>query len=623
MRRSLTLLAATAVAVVLAGSVQADTGGFTHLTPIGRVRAPERGFLLGLPPATRVTRSRIELLENEVRIRSFSFAPIQAEGEGFGVVLLIDASDSMRGRASQGALVAARAFVRRTGASEQIGLVAFNRTATVLASPTEGQEALREALTRPPSLAHGTRIYDAIHAALELLREGKVSSGSVVLLSDGADTGSRLTERRLEARARAAHVRVFTVGLRSPSFDAASLKRLAAETGGSYSEAASAADLASIYDSLGRQLSTEYVIRYRSDTAPGTHVSVLVRVAGVGDVSAGYVTPRPAPIAPFHRSLFQRFWSSAASMLLIALLIAGLAAVGASLLLRVPRGTFMKRIAEFVTVTAPEDEREHRTALTTKVLAGAEESLAKTQWWAQFKEELEIARITVPAVHILFGAAIGTLLAAIVLYLISPVFIVFALGVPFITRDLVRRKLKKVRDDFAEQLPDNLQVLASALRAGHSFIGALAVVAQDAPEPAQREFRQVVADDQLGVPIEDSLREVARRMASTELEQVGLLAELQRASGGNMAEVLETVVETIRDRFDLRRLIKTLTAQGRMARWILTLLPVFLAIVLTLLNPSYMRPLFATTPGQVLVAVATVMVVTGSLVIKRIVNIKV
>jgi tight adherence protein B len=622
-RRSLTLLAATAVAVVLAGSVQADTGGFTHLTQIGRVRAPERGFLLGLPPATRVARSRLEVLENGVRIRGFSFAPIQAVGEGFGVVLLIDASDSMRGPASQGALAAARAFVRRTGAREQIGLVAFNRTATVLASPAQGQEGLRAALSRPPSLAHGTRIYDAIQAALDLLRESKVSSGSVVLLSDGADTGSRLSERRLEARARAAHVRVFTVGLRSPSFDAAALRRLARETGGSYSEAASAADLASIYDSLGRQLSTEYVIRYRSNTAPGTHVSVLVRVAGVGDVSASYVTPRPAPIAPFHRSLFQRFWSSPASMLLIALLIAGLAAVGASLLLRVPRGTFMKRIAEFVTVTAPEDEREHRSALTTKVLAGAEESLAKTQWWAQFKEELEIARITVPAVHILFGAAVGTLLAAIIFYLISPVFIVFALGVPFITRDLVRRKLKKVRDDFAEQLPDNLQVLASALRAGHSFIGALAVVAQDAPEPAQREFRQVVADDQLGVPIEDSLREVARRMASTELEQVGLLAELQRASGGNMAEVLETVVETIRDRFDLRRLIKTLTAQGRMARWILTLLPVFLAIVLSLLNPSYMRPLFATTPGQVLVAVATVMVVTGSLVIKRIVNIKV
>jgi tight adherence protein B len=257
------------------------------------------------------------------------------------------------------------------------------------------------------------------------------------------------------------------------------------------------------------------------------------------------------------------------------------------------------------------------------MFSGAEESLAKTRWWAQFNEELEIGRVPIPAVQILFGAAVGTLIAAVVLFLISPIYIVFALGVPFIVRGLVQRKLKSVRDDFAEQLPDNLQVLASALRAGHSFVGALSVVAADAPEPAQREFQRVVADDQLGVPIDESLREVARRMASTELEQVGLLAELQRASGGNMAEVLETVVETIRDRFDLRRLVQTLTAQGRLARWILTLLPVFLALAISLLNPSYMRPLFATTAGQVLVALATVMLITGSLVIKRIVNIKV
>jgi tight adherence protein B len=622
-RRLLTVLAAAAVAGALAASVQADTSGFTHLTQIGRVRAPERGFLLDLPPATQVARNRIEVLENGKPVRGFSFAPIQSVGDGFGVVLVIDASDSMRGPASQGALAAARAFVRRAGASEQIGLVAFNRTTTVLASPAQGEEALRTALSRPPSLARGTRIYDAIERALELLGETDVSSGSVVLLSDGADTGSHLDEQRLEAHARAAHIRVFTVGLRSPSFDPASLRRLAAETGGSYSEAASAADLASIYDSLGRQLSTEYVIRYRSDTTPGTQVSVVVRVAGVGSVSARYVTPSPAPIAPFHRSFLQRFWSSPASMLLIVLMIAALAAVGASLLLRVPRGTLMQRIAEFVTLVDRDDERGRRTALTTKVFSGAEESLAKTQWWGQFKEELEIARISIPAVHILFGAAFGTLLTAVVLYLITPIFTVFALAVPFITRDVVRRKLKKVRDDFAEQLPDNLQVLASALRAGHSFVGALAVVAQDAPDPARREFQQVVADDQLGVPIEDSLREVARRMESTELEQVGLLAELQRASGGNMAEVLETVVETIRERFDLRRLVKTLTAQGRMARWILTLLPVFLAVGISLLNPAYMRPLFATTPGQVLVAIATVMVITGSLVIKRIVNIKV
>jgi tight adherence protein B len=166
-------------------------------------------------------------------------------------------------------------------------------------------------------------------------------------------------------------------------------------------------------------------------------------------------------------------------------------------------------------------------------------------------------------------------------------------------------------------------VLASALRAGHSFVGALSVVAADSSEPSKREFTRVVADEQLGVPLEDSLREVSRRMANNDLEQVALVAELQRQTGGNMAEVLDRVIETIRGRFDLRRLIRTLTAQGRMARWILTLLPVSLALFITLINPSYISPLFTTAGGQIILTVAAVMVISGSIAIKRIVDIKV
>lgn len=623
-RRLLPLLAVLVAASGLAASARADaSGGFTHLTPIGRVRAPERGFLLDLPPATQIASSRVRVFENGKRITGFTLTPIQAVEGRFGVVLVLDASNSMRGAAEQAALSAARAFVRSAGGRARIGVVAFNRRATVLATPAQGQAAVTSALSEEPALAYGTRINDAVGDALSLLDGTDLTSRSVVLLSDGADTGSRLSEQQLVRQASLQHIRVFTVGLRSPSFRPKSLRRLAAATGGSYYQAASIRELTSIFDNLGRRLSTEYVLRYRSQNAPGTHVSVLVRIPGLGDVSASYVTPRPAPIAPFHRSAFERFWSSPASLGLIALFIAGLAALGAATLFRVPKGTLLKRIGEFVSVMGPEEEAARHKALSTKVFAGAEESLAKTKWWAQFNEELEISRVPIPAIQILVGTAVATLVAGFILMLISPLFVVFALGVPFVARELVRRKLKSVRDDFAEQLPDNLQVLASALRAGHSFVGALAVVAADAPEPAQREFRRVVADDQLGVPIDDSLRDVARRMESTELEQVGLLAELQRESGGNMAEVLDTVVETIRDRFDLRRLIKTLTAQGRMARWILTLLPVFLALVITLFNPSYMHPLFNTGAGQALVALAVAMLVAGSLLIKRIVNIKV
>jgi tight adherence protein B len=176
---------------------------------------------------------------------------------------------------------------------------------------------------------------------------------------------------------------------------------------------------------------------------------------------------------------------------------------------------------------------------------------------------------------------------------------------------------------FSEQLPDNLQVMASAMRAGHSFIGALAVVVDDSPEPSASEFRRVVADEQFGVPLEDALRTVVERMDNRDLAQVALVAALQRETGGNTAEVLERVTETIRERFDLRRLVKTLTAQGRMSRWVVSALPVGLLLIITAINPQYMKPLFEHPIGRLLLVAAAVLVVGGSLVIKRIVNIKV
>jgi len=112
-------------------------------------------------------------------------------------------------------------------------------------------------------------------------------------------------------------------------------------------------------------------------------------------------------------------------------------------------------------------------------------------------------------------------------------------------------------------------------------------------------------------------------MENRDLEQVAVVAALQHETGGNTAEVLDRVTDTIRERSELRRLVQTLTAQGRMSRWIVSALPVILLVLITLINPRYMQPLFTTTIGHALLFVAIVMVVAGSLVIKRIVNIRV
>jgi tight adherence protein B len=148
-------------------------------------------------------------------------------------------------------------------------------------------------------------------------------------------------------------------------------------------------------------------------------------------------------------------------------------------------------------------------------------------------------------------------------------------------------------------------------------------VVENVQEPARSELRRVVHDDQLGVLPEVAIRRMQQRMVNRDLEQVALLAELQRTSGGNSAEVLDTVVETIRQRSELRRLVRTLTAQGRMARWILTALPVVLAAFLWLMQPDIMRSFFSSGGGQVALVVAVLMLAAGSAVIQRIIDIDV
>src|SRR5205823_1859715 len=252
-------------------------------------------------------------------------------------------------------------------------------------------------------------------------------------------------------------------------------------------------------------------------------------------------------------------------------------------------------------IPKPPEEERPTAVLTDRVEEGTERLLRRTQWWGRFLDELELAGITWSPRRIILFTFIGTFIIIWFLSLVTGSLLVALLGlaIPFVVRAFIRRKVARKRQLFAEQLPDNLQVLASALRAGHSFIGALSVVVEDAPEPSRSEFRRVIADEQLGVPLEDALHVVVERMESRELEQVALVAAVQRNSGGNTAEVLDRVTETIRERFELRRLVRTLTAQGRLSRWVVSLLPVFLLTVITLMNPSYMHVLYSSSTGRI------------------------
>ena len=619
MRLARTLLAGLAGALVLSGAGAAATTSEVQVVPVTRLPFPERGYVVSVPKAADLDANSIVVREDGLKVSGVRVDPLAGSGLRFGVVLALDASESMTGEPAAAAVRSARAFVSHRTDTQEIGIVAFNSRISVLRTPTRDGAALQRALAAPPRIAYGTHINDALMRSLRLLRQARLSAGSIVLLSDGQEVGSTIPLDRVLSAAKEQQVRIFTVGLRSKAFDPKPLEEVAEQTGGAFIEARSAAELVSIYDELGAQLAGEYLVRYRSAARPMSQVEVAIEVAGAGNAATTYVAPTPSRLPPYHRSFASKFLLSPGSPLVVSLFFGALVCLLLFLLARRPKTTVVDRVRTFA--TGPRTPR--RELGIAEVLRGPVRNQKTRGWWERLERDLKLARMTVTPQQVVMmslgGASAVVLLAAV---LSMPVLGLLGLASPLLARTLIRRKLKAVRDEFAEQFPANLQVLASALRSGNSFNGALGVVVDNAHEPARSELAQVLQDDRLGVLPEVAIRKIARRMANRDVEQVALLAELQRTSGGNSAEVLDTVVATIRERADLRRLVMTLSAQGRMARWILTALPAVGAGIMWVIQPQVMVNFFTSGGGQVALVIAVTMVIAGSLVIQRIIDIE-
>jgi tight adherence protein B len=322
------------------------------------------------------------------------------------------------------------------------------------------------------------------------------------------------------------------------------------------------------------------------------------------------------------------FWSSTLALALVVCACALIVGLTVLLILfrRSRRGSVRERVGAFVSPpTTTDDADAVAEPVTNRMLARTERSLERERWWEELKEKLDIARIERPAIEVIYLTAACSVGGAVLLatLLATPIAGLAALVlVPWIARVVVNRRLRRQRILFADQLPAHLQELAATMRAGHSMISGIGVMAEGASEPTQGEFQRVLADEQLGMALEDALRSVAVRMDAQDMEQVSLVAELHRQTGGNMAEVLDRVAEAVRERAELNRELRTLTAQARGSRWIVTSIPPTLLVVIDVLNPKYLTPLFHTATGQLLLVVSVGLILAGSLVMGRIVRIE-
>jgi tight adherence protein B len=175
----------------------------------------------------------------------------------------------------------------------------------------------------------------------------------------------------------------------------------------------------------------------------------------------------------------------------------------------------------------------------------------------------------------------------------------------------------------AEQLPDVLSILASSLRAGHSFLQALDQVAGEIKEPSAGEFHRVVSEIRLGRSIDDAMNEMADRVGSEDMRWAVMAVNIQRQVGGNLAEVLDIVANTVRERAYVHRQVRVLSAEGRLSIAILTALPFGIFFYLALVNPEYVAPLFTTMIGRILLLIGGTLMGLGVFSMTRIVRIDV
>lgn len=190
-------------------------------------------------------------------------------------------------------------------------------------------------------------------------------------------------------------------------------------------------------------------------------------------------------------------------------------------------------------------------------------------------------------------------------------------------RMYVGRRIGGRLSAFNKQLPDTITLLSNSLRAGSSFLQSIELVSRESPAPMGEEMGRVVREVNLGLGMEEALANLVRRIKSDDLDLMVTAIGVQQQVGGNLAEILDTIAFTIRERVRIKGEINTLTAQGRMSGYLVAFLPIGIAVTLNFINPAFMQPLFTQLLGQILLAVGGVMMVIGFIAIQKIVDIKV
>jgi len=551
-------------------------------------------------------------------------------------VIAVDTSGSMAGAKLLAAKQAATRFVADVPSDVLVGVVSFSDRARVALAPTTDRNAVRAALAGLHA-GGNTTLYDALTLAVAQL--GRSGQRLLVVLSDGADTSSHTSLAAATALVRHSGAAVRLLGYRTDPTQTATLAQLARDVGGRLVPVTDAGQLLDAFGGAAGVFATQVDLDVvlPQGLSGGAHGVAVTATFGAtrftehstftvaAPVTAGG-TPRSTPPTA----------------------IARLAAAPVSLVLLV----FAALLLLFLAVLVPRRVTESRRSLqsldpyalgayrrpTAQTPAGPT-SLAQTavgvgeryvqSRGTQDRLALQLDRANLrfrPAEWVLLRCGIGVAAVFVLSLLLGNVLIGLVGGVALTwlgTYLYLKRRVHKRLRTFEAQLPNTLQLVASSLKTGFSLPQAIDAAAGDGQQPMSSELSRALAEARLGAPLEDGLDRVADRMQSQDLRWAVMAIRIQRQVGGNLAEVLLTTANTIRERAALRRHVQALSAEGRLSAYILVALPILLAIYLFFTRRSYLSLLWTTKIGVVMIVAAVVGFVLGGFWMRKTIRVEV
>jgi tight adherence protein B len=559
-------------------------------------------------------------------------ANVEDPGAGAAIAVAIDTSNSMAGEKISDAKAAAARFVHSLQTGDDLAVYGFGATPYVGTAFPANTDTAAAALSRLDTGGDpGTAIYGAVQMASDALAKEHAPKRILIVLSDGASQNDTASVADATAAAKAADATVYAVSIGGNATALSQLRQLTDPTGGETISAADTSALDSAYQKIADNLGSTFTLTYSSLAGKGAKINLEVAAPGISAGTTSLVAPGKHDSGSSGSGPVVKLPTSPAGRAAIAGVAALFVLLGCLVILSSKPGvSASKRIAPYTEQKRKEAEvmgfGPSKISVLHQLYIATEKIVGSFNYWKRMTYRLEQADLplrTAEVMYIQMGASLFLGVVGRVALGLNGFFVLLPLGLGVAIPALfVKFSARRRLNAFEAQLPETLITMAASLKAGHAFNAALASVVKEGAEPTSKELARVSQEIALGMPSEAALEAMARRMDSTNFGFVVMAVNIQRTVGGSLAEILDMVADTVRQRQQFSRKVKALTAQGRMSAYVLVAMPFLMGLAIFALNPKYMSVLFTTSAGKVMIAISLVMMAIGGAIIRKIVSFK-